>query len=454
MFSKTNSNANGGGRMNFRIPENVRKILNKLQGNGYKAYVYGACIRDYLLGKEPITWDITTSALPNDIVAIFDENDGFVAIPSVLDYGMVTVVFQEESYQVNTFRTGEARKFADDITEDLLHKDFTMDSIAYNEKEGLIDPYNGVEDIKNRLICCAGDPYERMREDSVRILRAVRFETELGFNIDAKLLQAIRDLKDTIPASGSERVCNELIQIILSDMPSRGIRRLLELGLLQVLIPELIPTVGFDTRSSYHDKDVFEHSLVVVDNTEPNLTLRLAALLHDIDKPNCLTIDEQGEGHCYGHATRGSETAEIILQRLNFDPKTIKAVSALIKEHMNDYDNISQLSIKRLIRRVGPDNIDLLFALQLADIKGSNLSGRDPERIMKIRNKCWEVLSHNEPLTVHDLDISGYDLLSLGYPPGKAIGEAMNYLLDQVIDNPTLNQRDTLINILKTRDFN
>lgn len=435
--------------MNLRIPENVREILNILQGNGYKAYVYGACIRDYLLGKEPITWDITTSALPNDIVVIFDEKDGFVTVPSILDYGMVTVVFKEESYRINSFRTGEARKFTDDINEDLLHKDFTMDSIAYNEKEGLIDPYNGVQDIKNRLICCAGNPFERMREDSVRILRAVRFETELGFNIDAKLLQTIKDLKNTIPASGSERVCNELIQIILSDMPSRGIRRLMELGLLQVLIPEMIPTFGFDTCSSYHDKDVFEHSLVVMDNTEPNLTLRLAALLHDIDKPNCLTIDEQGEGHCYGHASRGSETAEIILERLNFDHKTIKAVSALIKEHMNDYDNISHLSIKRLIRRVGPDNIDRLFALQLADIKGSNLSGRNTERIMKIRNKCWEVLSRNEPLTVHDLDISGYDLLTMGYPPGKAIGEAMNYLLDQVIDKPTLNKRDTLINILK-----
>lgn len=435
--------------MKINIPENVQEILAKLQNNGYKAYIYGACIRDYLLGKEPITWDITTSALPNDIVLIFDEKEGFSTIPSIQDYGIVTVVFKGESYRVNTFRTGEERRFTDDINQDLLHKDFTMDSIAYNEQEGLVNPYNGVEDIKNRLIRCAKNPLQQMQEDSVRILRAIRFEAQLGFNIDPELLQVIKDLKDSVPASGSERVCNELIQILLSDAPSRGIRRLLELGLLHVLIPELIPTVGFDTRSSYHDKDVFEHSLAVMDSTEPNLTLRLAALLHDIDKPNCLTVDERGEGHCYGHASGGSEMAGSILERLNFDYKTVKAVAALIKEHMNDYDNISELSIKRLIRRVGPDNIDRLFALQLANIKGSELSGRDPERIIKIRNKCWEIMSRHEPLTVHDLDISGYDLLTLGYPPGKEIGEAMNYLLDQVVDNPALNKRDTLLNILK-----
>lgn len=431
------------------IPENVQVILNKLHNNGYQAYIYGACIRDYLLGKEPLSWDITTNALPNNVVVVFDDKEGFSTIPSIEDYGIVTVLFKGESYQVNTFRTGEERRFADDIEEDLLYKDFTMDSIAYNEQEGLVDPYNGVEDIKNRLIRCARNPFEQMQEDSVRILRAVRFEAQLGFKIEPELLQAMKDLKDSVPTSGSERVRNEFIQILLGEQPSRGIRRLLELGLLERLIPELIPTVGFDTLSSYHDKDVFEHTMVVLDNTEPNLNLRLAALLHDIDKPNCLTIDEGGEGHCYGHASGSSEMARTILDRLDFDRKTIKAVTALIREHMNDFENISDLSMKRLIRRVGVDNIDRLFELQLANIKGSELSGKDPDRIMKIRNKCFEVLSRQEPLTVHDLDISGYDLLSLGYPPGREIGEAMDYLLDQVVDNPALNKRDTLITLLK-----
>lgn len=435
--------------MKINMPDNVQRILDILHSHNYQAYIYGACIRDYLLDKEPISWDITSNSLPNNTVVIFDENEGFASIPSVEDYGMVTLHYKGESYQVNTFRTGEERRFADDIKEDLLHKDFTINSIAYNEQAGVVDPYGGVEDIEKRLIRCAQNPYKQMREDSVRILRAIRFEAQLGFEIEADLLQAMKDLKDSIPVSDSTGTRNEFIQILLSDRPSQGIRRLLELGLLERLIPELMPTIGFDTRSSYHDKDVFEHSLLVLDNTNPNLTLRLAALLHDIDKPNCLTIDDDGEGHCYGHASSGAEIAQNIMGRLNFDRKTIRAVSALIKEHMNDYENISELSIKRLIRRVGPDNIDRLFELQLADIKGSSLTSRDPKRIKKIRSKCFEVLSRREPLTVHDLDINGYDLLALGFPPGKKIGEAMEYLLDQVIDNPSLNQKDMLIAMLK-----
>lgn len=435
--------------MKINMPENVQTILDRLHSNAYQAYIYGACIRDFLLGKEPISWDITTNALPNDVVLIFEEKDGFTSIPSVEDYGTVALHYQGESYLINTFRSGEERRFSDDLNKDLLHKDFTINSIAYNEQVGVVDPYNGVGDIEQGLIRCARNPYEHIREDSARVLRAVRFESQLGFAIDTELLRAMKALTDDVPDADSASVRNEIIQILLSEKPSRGIRRMLELGLLERLIPEIISTVGFDTHSSYHDKDVFEHSLVVLDNTEPNLTLRLAALLHDIDKPNCLTIDDDGEGHCYGHASSGSEAARVIMERLKFDRKTIRAVTALIKEHMNDFSNTSDLSIKRLIRRVGPDNIDRLFELQLADIKGSGLSSRDPERIMKIRNKCFEVLSRQEPLTVHDLDISGYDLLSLGFPPGKEIGKAMDYLLDQVIDNPALNQRETLVALLQ-----
>ena len=190
--------------------------------------------------------------------------------------------------------------------------------------------------------------------------------------------------------------------------------------------------------------------MTVLDHTKPNLTLRLAALFHDIDKPNCLTIDASGQGHCYGHANSGSLVAREVLTRLNFDLKTINGVCALIKEHMNCYDSVSELSIKRLIRRVGPDNIDNLFELQLADSKGSGVSGRDVARVSSIRNKCWEVLSRKEPLTTHDLDINGYDLMTL-YDSGKEIGEAREFLLDKVVDNPSLNTREQLMELLKTR---
>lgn len=436
--------------MQITMPPNVKLILDTLQAQGYQAFVYGACIRDTLLGMKPINWDICTNALPPDIILLFDDRNGFSAIPQVHDYSTVQLVYRGESYKVNSFRTGEEHRFSDDIKAELAHSDFTINSMAYNESEGLIDLFGGVIDIEKQLIKCVGNPIDKLAQDSVRIIRAVRFEAQLGFVMDASLLQLIMSQRDLIRFDNSEKLCNELTQILLTEQPSSSIRRLLELGLLQQLIPEIIPAIGFDTHSSYHDKDVFEHSLVVLDNCKPNLVLRLAALFHDIDKPNCLTIDADGEGHCYGHAAGGSQITKEVLTRLNFDRKTVNAVCALIKEHMNNYISASELSLKRLIRRVGPNNLDNLFELQFADIKGSELSGRDIGWIMSIRNKCWEVMSRREPLTTHDLDISGYDLMPF-CASGKEIGEATEYLLDQVLENPSLNNKETLLGLLKSR---
>ncbi len=437
--------------MKVDIPGNVQAIMDKLSIEGFEASVYGACIRDTLLGRPVLTWDILTSALPPDIVSLFDEKEGYKAVPALRDYTTVNVIYRGESYRVSSYRSGQEHRFADIIDDALVHNDFTMNSIAYNESQGFIDPYNGINDIKARCIKCVGEGAENLQEDPVRILRAVRFEAELGFAICEPLVNDIQALSHAILSADPEKLCNELTQIILVDKPSGAVKRLLELGLLSHLIPELIPAVGFDTHSSYHDKDVFTHSLAVMDNTHSNLSLRLAALLHDIGKTSCLTIDENGEGHCYGHAGIGSELASVILGRLNFDNKTINAVCALVKEHMNDYDNISELGIKRLIRRVGADNVDNLFALQIADIKGSELSGRSIDQIKSVRNKCFEVLSRREPISTHDLDINGYELMGLGFAPGRDIGEALDYLLDIVADNPSLNHKETLIKLLRER---
>lgn len=436
--------------MQIKIPINVKLILDTLQAEGYQAFIYGACIRDTLLGLQPINWDITTNALPPDIVALFDDRQGFTAIPAIRDYSTISLIYQGGSYNVSTFRTGIKHRFSNDIAEEVKHNDFTMNALAYNEKTGLVDVLGGLNDIKNKLIKCTGDPANSIKEDTVRILRAIRFESQFGFTMDDELVEAIRFFNNPEAFKNSEKVSNELTQILLTDKPSLAIRRMLQLGLLEQIIPELIPAIGFDTRSSFHDKDVFEHTLVVLDHCKPNLTLRLAALFHDIDKPNCLTVDEFGEGHCYGHAAGGSKIAGEVLARLNFDSKTISAVGALIREHMNCYENVTELSIKRLIRRVGLSNVDNLFELQLADTKGSELSGRDVGRITSVRNRCWEVISRREPLTTHDLDISGYDLMPL-YPTGKEIGEALEYLLDIVVDNPSLNKKEHLLALLKNK---
>ncbi|MDD3023000.1 MAG: polynucleotide adenylyltransferase [Syntrophomonadaceae bacterium] len=435
--------------MKIEMPEDVKLILNILQTKGYQAFVYGACVRDSLLGIKPISWDISTNALPPEIILLFDDKNGFTAIPVIHDYSTVLLIYQGESYRASTFRTAEERRFSDDIHEDLKHNDFTLNSIAYNQ-DGLVDPFSGVSDIENKIIRCAGNPLEKINEDPVRILRAVRFEAQLGFVIDDSIIRIIHALKDSISFDNSEKMCNELTQIFLTEKPSLSIRRLLDLGLLTHLIPELLPAIGFDTHSSFHDKDVFEHSMAVLDYTKPNLSLRLAALFHDIDKPNCLTLDDDGQGHCYGHASSSSQVAGNVLARLCFDQKTINSVVSLIKEHMNNYKSISELSLKRLIRRVGPENLDNLFELQIADIKGSELSGRDSSWIMSVRNKCFEVLSRRDPLTTNDLAINGYDLMGL-YPSGKEMGEALEYLLDRVVDDPSLNETEKLMAILKAK---
>jgi tRNA nucleotidyltransferase (CCA-adding enzyme) len=436
--------------MTLEMPINVKLILDTLQDQGYQAFIYGACVRDTLLGLKPIIWDITTDALPPDIILLFDDRHGFNAVPAASDYGIVSLIYQGENYRLSTFRSGVEHRFSEDINEELGHNDFTLNALAYNYQQGLVDPFGGASDIRNRLIRSPGDPSTSIREDPVRMLRAVRFEAQLGFAIDSSLLQAILDYSGTDGFNfyNSEKVCNELTQILLTDQPSFGISRLHELHLLNHLLPEMVPTIGFDTKSSYHDKDVFEHTLMVLDHTTPDLTLRLAALLHDIGKPACLTIDAAGEGHCYGHASIGAEMAKEVLSRLNFDQKTISAVCALIKEHMNDYDKASELSIKRLIQRIGPDNICNLFELQLADIEVSPRTGRDINRVRSIRTKCWEVLSRREPLTTRDLALNYYDLMPY-YGSGKDIGDALEFLLDKVIDNPALNDKDKLFALLE-----
>ncbi|MCX5780181.1 MAG: HD domain-containing protein [Firmicutes bacterium] len=434
--------------MKIAMPASVKFILDTLQEEGYQSFIYGACVRDSLLGVQPIIWDITTAALPPEIILLFDDRPGFTAVPAASDYGIVSLIYQGENYRVSTFRSGIELRFSEDVAEELSHNDFTMNSIAYNSGAGLIDPFGGIADIEHRMIRCTSDPLISIRKDSIRILRAIRFEAQLGFTMDPSLLAAIRSSEDAFSFYHSEKACNEFTQILLTTQPSLSIRRLQELGLLKHLIPELIPTVNFDTRSSYHDQDVFVHTLAVLDLTKPDLSLRLAALLHDIGKPACLTIDASGEGHCFGHAGIGADMAKTVLTRLNLDPKTITIVQALIKEHMNDYDNASELSIRRLIRRIGPDNICNLFELQLADIQASPRTGRDFNRVQSIRTKCWEVLSRREPLTTHELELTGYDLMPF-YSSGKEIGEALEYLLDKVIDNPSLNDKVKLFALLE-----
>lgn len=445
--------------MKIHIPSSVKKILNELDSNGYEGYIVGGCVRDSLLGRIPNDWDICTNAKPNEIMDVFK---GYKTIPTGLEHGTITVVLNDEHFEVTTYRIdgeySDGRRpdkveFTDDITKDLSRRDFTINAMAYNEKDGLIDPFNGYKYLTLKHIRCVGNPNERFREDGLRILRAVRFATQLGFKIDFTVSEAICNNKILLKNISQERIREELNKILLSDKPSKGIRLLYELELLNYIIPELIPCVNFNQHNPNHDKDVFEHTLSVVDNIEPKLELRLAALFHDIGKPNTFTIDEKGIGHFYGHHKESERICRDVMSRLKYSNREIEHVSGLVYYHMIRYPHLRSTSAKKFINKVGLEKLDDIFKLFIAD-RVSSKPPYDFEEIYKLKFECEKVLSEKQPLTIKDLDINGYDLMELGIPQGKEIGTTLNYLLEVVLNNPDLNHKDTLLQIVANNNLN
>ncbi|SHK24082.1 CCA tRNA nucleotidyltransferase [Paramaledivibacter caminithermalis] len=435
--------------MNIQLPKGVKRILDKLLFNGYEGYIVGGCVRDSIMGKIPNDWDICTSAKPEVMMNIFRE---FKVIPTGLKHGTLTIVINNQHFEVTTYRIDKEYvdgrhpnkvEFTNSLKEDLNRRDFTINAMAYNNKEGLIDYYDGLSDIHNKTIRCVGNAFDRFNEDYLRMLRAVRFSAQLEYRLRIETFKAIKKLSKNIIHISKERIRDEVNKILLSQKPSKGIQLLEETRLLEYIIPELQECVGFEQKKPHHDEDVFYHTMRVLDNTEKDLILRLAALLHDIAKPQCFSIDRENTGHFYRHHMKGMELAEKILKRLKYDNNTIKTVKQLIKEHMLKYEITTPRAIKRLINRVGKENIDRLFKLQIADIKGSKAPYKF-DNINKAKLVCDKILNEKQPLTLKDLDIDGNDLKALGVSQGKDIGRILNKLLDRVLDNPELNKKEIL----------
>ncbi|KNF09973.1 tRNA nucleotidyltransferase/poly(A) polymerase [Gottschalkia purinilytica] len=444
--------------MKIVYPEEVKIILDTLKGKGYKGYIVGGCVRDYLLKKIPQDWDICTNATPNEMLNIFKN---FKVIPTGIKHGTISVIVNNKIFEVTTFRTEKEyinnRKpseveFTRDLKDDLKRRDFTINALAYNDEDGLIDLFCGIEDLEKSLIKCVGDPYERFQEDALRILRGVRFATKLNFNIDNETFDAMHNKRELLKNISKERIREELVKILLSDKPSTGIRMLSELDLLKYTIPDIEECIGFEQKNPNHDKDIFEHTMCVLDNTEPKLNLRLAALLHDIGKPKCFTTDEKGIGHFYGHAKIGEELSEKILRSLKFDNDTILSVKILVEYHMSLYNFEKDKSVKKFINKVGLNNIEDLLKLQIADRKGTK-EGRDFNEICEFKNRYEEILNKKEPLSFKDLKINGHDIMELGFSQGKVIGEILKYLLDKVLEDPSLNNKDKLFKLVKEIDI-
>lgn len=435
------------------IKDSIRYILEKLNENGHEAYLVGGCVRDMVLGREPKDWDICTSALPEETLKLFElENTVF---EKGIQHGTVGVVVDGEVYEITTYRIDKeyldhrrpsSVEFTRSLEEDLKRRDFTMNAMAYSEHTGIVDMFGGKDDIARRLIRAVGDPVVRFEEDALRILRALRFSRELDFDIEERTLEAMIEKRDLVGKVSSDRIREEFTKMLLSDRPSEGIRLLARVGILKYVVPELERTIGFQQHSPFHAKDVFGHTMDVLDRTRPEIALRLAALLHDIAKPDTFSAGDDGIGHFYGHHSLGADMAEKILRRLKYSRKTIDTVTSLVKYHMAVHD-IQQLgSVKKLVRKIGIEECEKLVEIYRAD-KGSTLDSENCEKGDNFARLLEEIKSTEEPMGPKDLAVNGNDLLEMGMERGRLIGETLEYLLNLVLEDPKLNERHILLKL-------
>lgn len=436
----------------MKLDKDVVKILNKFEKNKFKAYIVGGAVRDYLLGYDINDYDIATDAKPEEVTEIFEK-----VIPTGVKYGTVTLIYNNKNYEITTFRKDfdyiNNRKpdkvvYSEDIDEDIKRRDFTINSLYCDSKGRIRDKYSGVKDIKSKIIRTIGNPDERFKEDALRMIRAVRFMATLGFKIEEKTKNSIVKNHQLIENVSAERIKTEFDRILLSNNPGEGIRTLTDTNLMKYIIPELYKTVDFDQHSKYHDKNVYDHTIAVVENIEPKLDLRLAALLHDISKPESFTLDEELEGHFKGHHIKSADKSLEILKRLRYDNKTIENVRVLIRYHYLKDISIKEKGVKRFINNVGKERLDDIFKLNIADIKGK-ADMRSIDKVYNLQKKCKEILEKQEPLSIKDLKINGNDIIKTGVKEGKKVGEVLQYLLEKVLENPALNNRKDLLEITK-----
>jgi len=435
----------------FNFPEAALDIVKKLQSKGYKCYLVGGCIRDLLLNRTPAEWDLTTDAAPDIVSGLFEK-----VIPTGIDFGTVTVILDDQSFEVTTFRKDERYTdgrhpsqvtYSESLEEDLSRRDFTINALAYDPLEKkLVDKFSGQEDLKRKLIRAVGDPNVRFREDGLRPVRACRFAAQLQFKIEDKTFAAIDKTLDIAGKVALERVHDELVKMLSAPKPSLGIEYMRKSGLLKLFIPELLGTVGVEQPPQYHKYDVYWHSLYSCDAApSDNIPLRLAALFHDIAKPPCK------EGFTfYNHDKVGVELTERILKRLKFSNDDIKTVSILIGNHMFDYKaEWSDAAVRRFIRRVGLENIPSLFALRKADAKAME---REIESgyLKELQSRIDKIIAEENALHIKDLKVKGEDVMrELNIPPGPKVGQVLESLLEKVLDDPSLNTREKLLELIK-----
>ena len=434
----------------IHMPAQVREIIKRLQQNGYQAYAVGGCIRDSLRGKTPQDWDIATNALPAQVVRCFS---AYRLVQNGIAHGTIGVVLGRAVYEITTYRVDGAYSdnrhpdkvaYTGALEKDLARRDFTINAMAYGEKEGIIDCFGGRADLEKRRIRCVGDAQKRFEEDALRMLRALRFASVLSFSIEAKTAQAIHLKKALLTRVSAQRCAKEIRMLLLGENAGAVLRQFGDV--LAVCIPELTPMFHFDQNTPYHNRSLWEHAAAAVQAVAAQEDLRLAMLFHDIGKPAVQTTDAQGVSHYHGHPAVSAKMAREILTRMHFSKKCIERVAILILYH--DYRCApAQRAVRRLLQKTGADVARRLIQVRRADAAAQS----DFRRTEKIRlidayeATLQTVLENGDCFSLQDLAVCGDDLLALGIPQGKQVGLLLNQLLNGVIEGSLPNQKDILL---------
>lgn len=437
--------------MRIQLPEKVRQIINTLQEHGYEAYAVGGCVRDSILGRIPDDWDITTSATPPETKRLFQRT-----FDTGIEHGTITVLIDKDAFEVTTYRVdGEYEDsrhpkevtFTRSLKEDLLRRDFTINAMAYNDKEGLIDIFGGIDDLSSKTIRCVGTAKERFSEDALRILRAVRFAAQLGFEIEEETKKGIIELAPTLANISAERIQVELIKMLVSPNPEL-LRTAYELGITKVILPEFDAMMLTEQETPHHKYSVGEHTLKAIESIRADKVLRLAMLFHDIAKPVTKTIDEDKVAHFWMHDVKGVEMTKQILRRLKFDNDTLNKVTKLVQYH--DYRMPAHpRNVRRAMNKIGEELFPYYLEVRRADTLAQS-EYQQEEKLQNIREVklCYEeILARKECVSLKTLAITGSDLIAGGMQPGKEIGRVLNALLELVIEHPEYNTKENLLRI-------
>ena len=433
----------------IRIPPGAAKILRVLEDHGYEAYVVGGCVRDSLLGRDPHDWDITTSALPMQVKALFRRT-----IDTGLKHGTVTILEGGEPFEVTTYRVdGEYLDgrhpsevtFTASLKEDRQRRDFTINAMAYSEKKGLQDFFGGYPDLEKGLIRAVGDPMKRFGEDALRIMRAVRFAAQLGYEIEEETVQAMKVLAPTLSKISAERIAAELEKLLVSPHPEK-LKMAYECGITAVILPEFDRCMETEQNNPHHKYSVGEHTIVSIGNARPDRILRYAMLMHDFGKPSCKTTDDQGIDHFYGHQEVSAQMANDILRRLKTDNETRRSVAKLVRYH-DLTCGLTGKSIRKAINLLGEDLFPLYLEVKDADTRAQS-DFRFQEKmdyLEEVRLLYGKILEERDCLSLKDLAVNGKDLIEAGMKPGKEIGEVLAAMFSDVIENPEHNDKEYLM---------